>query len=73
MGPKFFKAFKPDGDALLRRISRHIDDATLELIANQDPATVGVLQTLIGKEDNSYVRLRCRNALREMNASVGTF
>jgi hypothetical protein len=43
------------------------------LIANQDPATVGVLQTLIGKEDNSYVRLRCRNALREMNASVGTF
>lgn len=37
MGPKFFKAFKPDGDALLRRISAHIDDATLELIANQDP------------------------------------
>ena len=43
------------------------------LIANQDPATAGVLQTLIGKEDNNYVRLRCRNALREMNASVGTF
>lgn len=43
------------------------------LIANQDAATVRVLQTLIGKEDNNYVRMRCQNALREMNASVGTF
>ena len=43
------------------------------LIARQDPATIGVLQTLIGKEDNGYVRMRCQNALREMNASVGTF
>ena len=43
------------------------------LIANQDPATVERSQTLIGKEDNSYVRMRCQNALREMNASVGTF
>jgi len=43
------------------------------LIKHQDDATVSVLQTLIGKEDNSYVRMRCQNALREMNASVGTF
>jgi len=43
------------------------------LIARQDAATIGVLQTLIGKEDNGYVRMRCQNALREMNASVGTF
>ena len=43
------------------------------LIARQDPATIGVLQTLIGKEDNGYVRMRCQNALRAMNASVGTF
>ena len=43
------------------------------LIAHKDDATVGVLQTLVGKEDNSYVRMRCQNALREMNASVGTF
>jgi HEAT repeat protein len=43
------------------------------LIARQDPATIGVLQTLIGKEDNGYVRMRCQNALRDMNASVGTF
>ena len=37
MGLQFLKAFKPDGDALLRRISTHIDDTTLELIANEDP------------------------------------
>jgi len=43
------------------------------LIAHQDAATAGVLQALIGKEDNSYVRMRCQNALRDMNASVGTF
>jgi hypothetical protein len=43
------------------------------LIANQDGATVRILQTLIGKEDNNYVRMRCQNALRDMNASVGTF
>jgi hypothetical protein len=43
------------------------------LIAHQDAATAGVLQTLIGKEDNNYVRMRCQNALRDMNASVGTF
>jgi hypothetical protein len=43
------------------------------LIANQDANTAGVLQTLIGKEDNDYVRMRCQNALRNMNASVGTF
>jgi len=43
------------------------------LIANQDAATVSTLQTLIGKEDNNYIRMRCQNALRNMNASVGTF
>jgi HEAT repeat protein/putative zinc finger protein len=43
------------------------------LIANQDAATVRVLQTLVGKEDNNYVRMRCQNALRALNASVGTF
>jgi len=43
------------------------------LIAHQDSTTVGLLQTLVEKEDNNYVRMRCQNALREMNASVGTF
>ena len=37
MGLQFLKEFKPDGDALLRRMSTLVDDATLELIADQDP------------------------------------
>ena len=37
MSLEFLKTFKPDGDALLRRISPHIDDAMLELITNEDP------------------------------------
>lgn len=43
------------------------------LITHQDAATIGVLQTLVSKEDNGYVRMRCQNALRDMNASLGTF
>lgn len=43
------------------------------LITRQDPATIGVLQTLVGKEDNDYVRMQCQKVLREVNASLGTF
>ncbi|MGC8792485.1 MAG: HEAT repeat domain-containing protein [Bryobacteraceae bacterium] len=34
---------------------------------------VGVLQQVIHRENNDYVRLRCRQALEELNASLGTF
>ena len=37
MGLKFLKEFKPDGEALLRRMSTLVDAATLELIADEDP------------------------------------
>lgn len=37
MGVQFLKEFKPDERLLLRRISTHIDDEALELIANEDP------------------------------------
>jgi hypothetical protein len=37
MDLQFLKEFKPDGDVLLRRMSTLIDDATLELIADEDP------------------------------------
>jgi HEAT repeat protein len=43
------------------------------LTSHRDAAMVGVLQNMVGKEDNSYVRWRCEKALKEMNASVGTF
>ena len=43
------------------------------LVAHRDDSMVGVLQNLVQKEDNSYVRLKCEKALKEMNASIGTF
>ena len=43
------------------------------LTQHQDAGLVGMLQQLVGKESNSYVRQRCEKALEEMNASVGTF
>ncbi|MCC6857207.1 MAG: HEAT repeat domain-containing protein [Bryobacterales bacterium] len=43
------------------------------LMQQRDESLVGVLQNLIQKEDNNYVRLKCQTALQEMNASVGTF
>jgi hypothetical protein len=43
------------------------------LVAQRDDGLVGILQNLLQKESNNYVRLRCRSALEEMNASLGTF
>jgi HEAT repeat protein len=41
--------------------------------ADKEPALIGVLQQLMVKEDNSYVRSRCQRALHEMKASAETF
>jgi hypothetical protein len=43
------------------------------LTKRREPSLAGVLQELMTKEDNNYVRLKCQKALREMNASVETF
>jgi len=43
------------------------------LIQHHTNAMVGVLQELMAKEDNDYIRLRCQKALHEMNASVETY
>lgn len=43
------------------------------LVSHRDDSVVGVLQGLVQREDNSYVRLKCEQALKEMNASIGTF
>jgi hypothetical protein len=43
------------------------------LTAKPDGGMVGVLQNLVQKENNGYVRLRIEKALEAMNASVGTF
>ena len=43
------------------------------LVSQRDDAMVGLLQKLFQHEDNGYVRLKCEKALKEMNASLGTF
>jgi len=43
------------------------------LTSRHDDSIVGVLQSLVHKDDNDYVRLRCVRALQDMNASVGSF
>jgi hypothetical protein len=43
------------------------------LVARRDDSMVGVLQNLVQHEDNNYVRLKMEKALKDMNASVGTF
>lgn len=43
------------------------------LIQGHNNAMVGVLQELMMKEDNDYIRMRCQKALHEMNASVETY
>jgi hypothetical protein len=43
------------------------------LIQHHSNAMVGVLQELMMKEDNGYIRMRCQKALHEMNASVETY
>jgi HEAT repeats/Putative zinc-finger len=43
------------------------------LVAHQNDDMVGVLQDLMQKENNNYVRMKSEQALKAMNASVGTF
>jgi len=43
------------------------------LVARRDDSTVGVLQNVVQREANNYVRLKCEKALKDMNASIGTF
>jgi hypothetical protein len=43
------------------------------LTSKKEQAMIGVLQQLMVKEDNSYVRSRCQRALHDMKASAETF
>lgn len=43
------------------------------LIQHRSDSMVGVLQELMNKENNDYIRMRCQKALNEMNASVETY
>jgi hypothetical protein len=43
------------------------------LVAHRDDNMVGIMQGLVQRENNNSVRLKLEKALREMNASIGTF
>ena len=43
------------------------------LVAHHDDNMVGVMQGLVQRENNNSVRLKLEKALRDMNASIGTF
>jgi hypothetical protein len=43
------------------------------LTTHRDDSIVGVLQDVMQKEDDSYIRTRCRDLLEAMKASVGTY
>jgi hypothetical protein len=43
------------------------------LVAHREKDMVGVLQELMRREENDYIRSRTQRVLREMNASVDTY
>ena len=43
------------------------------LTSKREPELVGVLQEIMTRENNNYVRMKCQRALNEMNASAETF
>jgi hypothetical protein len=61
-------------EVLLKDDNPGLRTQAIELLTqSHDREMVGVLQELMGREDNDYIRLRTQRALREMKASVETF
>jgi hypothetical protein len=69
----------PEVRKVLAQVLLHDDNpgvriAAVDLLtAHADDNMVGVLQSVVQKENDGYVRRRCEKALKDMNASVGTF
>jgi hypothetical protein len=71
------------GDADVRRVLRKVmladDNPAARLLAidllvtHRDDNTVGLMQALVQRENNNTVRLKLEKALKEANASIGTF
>jgi len=61
--------------ALLADSNPSIRSQSIDLLMSnsQEQQLVGVLQELMRKEENSYIRLRCEKALHSMKASVETY
>jgi anti-sigma factor RsiW len=59
---------------LLRDDNPGVRTQVIDLLVKQHTESmVGVLQELMAKEDNGYIRMRCQKVLQEMNASVETY
>jgi len=71
------------GDATVRKALANVllkdDNAGVRvqaidlLTTHHDDSLVGVLQDVMQKEDDGYIRIRCRDLLQAMKASVGTY
>jgi hypothetical protein len=71
------------GDAAVRKALANVllkdDNAGVRvqaidlLTTHHDDSLVGVLQDVMQKEDDGYIRIRCRDLLQAMKASVGTY
>lgn len=81
---KALEGLKPyAGDARVRKALANVllkdDNAGVRgqaidlLTAHYDDSIVGVLQDVMQKEDDSYIRTRARNLLQLMKASIGTY
>lgn len=72
-------SFDPDVRRVLAQVLRADANTAVKiqaidlLSAHRDDSVVGLMQSLVQREQNGSVRLKLEKALREMNASVGTF
>jgi HEAT repeat protein len=61
-------------DVLLKDDNPGVRTWAVDLLTlTHEPELVGVLQEIMTRENNNYVRMKCQRALSEMNASVETF
>ena len=72
-------AADPEVRKTMARVLQTDDNAAVRmqivdlLVTRHDESTVGVLQSVVQREDNSGVRQKLEKALKDLNASVGTF
>ena len=72
-------AAEPEVRAVLARVLLNDENPGVRiqaidmLVEQRDEGMVGILQNVVQKESNGYVRMKCERALKEMNASIGTF
>jgi hypothetical protein len=72
-------AADPEVRKAMARVLQTDDNAAVRmqivdlLVTRRDESMVGVLQSVVQREDNSGVRQKLEKALKDLNASVGTF